>query len=67
MLRSNCINKINSTRCGRVIRARVPYKYCRACYRSINKTARPIGRIKKERTIRHKPTPVETTKTKRKR
>lgn len=68
MVRSNCVNSINSKRCGKQIRARVQHKFCRTCYYLVNKTSRPIGRVKKERVVRTKFTtaPAPVTKGKRK-
>lgn len=64
MLRTNCIGKVNSHRCGKQIRSRVAHKLCRACYYLANREPRPIGRITKERVVKIKPT-IEV-KTKRK-
>lgn len=67
MVRSNCINTVSSRRCGKQIRARVSHKLCRACYYLVHKTARPIGRVTKERVVKTKFVPtVEVTTRKRK-
>jgi hypothetical protein len=67
MLRSNCVNSINTKRCGKQFRSRVAHKLCRACYYLVNKTGRPIAsRNKKERVVKVKHTPAPVTKGKRK-
>jgi len=70
MIRANCANTIttilSTKRCGKQFRSRVPHKLCRACYYLLNKTGRPIDRVKKERVIRTKTTtPTVTTKRKK--
>ena len=67
MIRSHCTNLVNSRRCGRTIRARRSYEYCRLCYHIINQESRPLNRVKKVKTVKTKyePTPTPTTKRKK--
>ena len=63
MLRANCVNIVSNKRCGKQFRSRVHHKFCRACYYLINKTGRPITRVKKERVVKTKSTPTTTPTT----
>lgn len=65
MIRSYCISDIKARRCGRIIRARRSYKFCRNCHLEITGKSRPVDRIKKARVI-HTKAAKPTTTTKRK-
>lgn len=58
MRRSYCSNEITlsnrTKRCGKIIRARREYKFCRSCHKEINLEARPLNRIRKVRVVKTK-------------
>ena len=66
MIRSYCVSDIKTHRCGRIIRARRSYKFCRSCYLEITGKPRPIDRVKKVKVVKTKPTPTTTSTGKRK-
>lgn len=67
MIRSHCVYQENGRRCGKVTRARIYHKYCRAHHLAATGTRRPIPhQTKKARVIKPKFDPPIEKKDKKK-
>lgn len=65
MIRSHCTYQENGRRCGKVTRARIYHKYCRAHHLAATGTRRPIPHKRVGGTFKP-PKPVENMKIEKK-